>query len=200
MKIVSGLFDSYERAAEAVKALKQAGIPAGDISLVANNAVEADKSLHIADDAEAGTAAGAVIGGAGGLLAGLGALAIPGIGPVVAGGWLVATAIGAVTGAIFGLAAGGIIGALTSAGIPEEEAHVYAEGIRRGGALVTARVPDELVDSAEAILQQAEAVDVDERRAEYVSGGWEGFDPDAPEYSRDRSREPRGGNLLPPFI
>jgi hypothetical protein len=193
MKIVSGLFDDYERAAEAVKALREIGITADDISLVANNAVESDRSLHIADDAEAGTAAGAVLGGAGGLLVGLGALAIPGIGPVVAGGWLVSTAIGAVTGAIFGLAAGGIVGALTGAGIPEEEAHVYAEGIRRGGALVTARVSDDQVEAAETILKQVEAVDLDARRAEYLSSGWEAFNPEAPAYDPEELRNNRMG-------
>lgn len=193
MKIVSGLFDDYERAAEAVKALREIGITADDISLVANNAMETDRSLHIADDAEAGTAAGAVLGGAGGLLVGLGALAIPGIGPVIAGGWLVSTAIGAVTGAIFGLAAGGIVGAMTNAGIPEEEAHIYAEGLRRGGALVTARVPDEQADAAEAILKQVNAVDLEARRAEYAKAGWGGFNPEAPAFDPEELRNNRVG-------
>jgi hypothetical protein len=68
------------------------------------------------------------------LLAGLGLLAIPGLGPVVAAGWLASTALGAVAGG----AAGGLIGALTAAGVSQEDAHVSAEGIRRGGTLVTA--------------------------------------------------------------
>jgi hypothetical protein len=65
------------------------------------------------------------VGGAVGLLAGLGLLAIPGIGPVVAAGWLVSTAAGAAAGG----ATGGLIGALTQAGVSEEDAHVYAEGV-----------------------------------------------------------------------
>ena len=72
------------------------------------------------------------------MLAGLGLLAIPGLGPVVAAGWLASTALGAAVGG----AAGGLIGALTAAGVSKEDADIYAEGIRRGGTLVTARVPD----------------------------------------------------------
>jgi hypothetical protein len=67
-------------------------------------------------------------------------MAIPGVGPVVAAGWLAATTLGAVTGAVACGAAGGLIGALTDSGVPEEHAHVYAEGVRRGGTLVTARL------------------------------------------------------------
>ena len=78
------------------------------------------------------------MGGTAGLPAGLGLLAIPGLGPVVAAGWLAATAVGAAAGA----ATGGIVGALTEAGVSEEEAHSYAEGVRRGGTLVSARVAD----------------------------------------------------------
>jgi hypothetical protein len=82
--------------------------------------------------AETGAGVGTAVGGAAGLLAGLGLLAIPGVGPVVAAGWLVATAVGAVAGA----ATGGLIGGLTGAGVSEDDAHVYAEGVRRGGSLV----------------------------------------------------------------
>ena len=65
-------------------------------------------------------------------------MAIPGVGPVVAAGWLVATLAGAAAGA----ATGGILGALTQAGISNDDAQVYAEGLRRGGAVVSARVND----------------------------------------------------------
>ena len=88
--------------------------------------------------AKRGAVAGTAVGGGLGLLAGIGALAIPGVGPVVAAGWLVATLAGAGVGA----GAGGLLGALTGAGVGEEESHVYAEGVRRGGSLVSVRVPD----------------------------------------------------------
>jgi hypothetical protein len=67
-------------------------------------------------------------------------LAIPGVGPVVAAGWLAATAGGAATCAVTGGAAGGIIGSLTSAGVTENDAHIYADGVRRGSTSVSARV------------------------------------------------------------
>jgi hypothetical protein len=99
-----------------------------------------------------------VVGGGAGLLAGLGLLAIPGLGPVVAAGWLASTALGAVVGGT----AGGLIGALTAAGVSKEDAQVYAEGIRRGGTLVTARVPDADRPKCEAILNPA-SVNVQDR-------------------------------------
>ena len=86
----------------------------------------------------AGAGIGATAGGVVGLLAGLGLLAIPGVGPVVAAGWLVATAAGAAVGGT----AGGIIGALTQAGTSQEDAYLYAEGVRCGSTLVSARVAD----------------------------------------------------------
>jgi hypothetical protein len=82
------------------------------------------------------------------LLAGLGLLA-PGLGPVVAAGWLAATAVCAAAGA----ATGGIVGALTEAGVSKEDAPLYAEGVRRGGTLVSARAPD--AGAGEVLLRGA---------------------------------------------
>ncbi|MFC7540541.1 hypothetical protein ACFQU2_15130 [Siccirubricoccus deserti] len=113
-----------------------------------------------------------MVGGGAGLLAGIGALAIPGLGPIVAAGWLVA----ALTGAGVGAAAGGLLGALTEAGVGDEHAHVYAEGVRRGGNLVTLRTDDSRATEAEAILARHNAVDAEERGASYRSGGWTGYD------------------------
>ncbi|MDB5546600.1 MAG: hypothetical protein JWP21_47, partial [Tardiphaga sp.] len=92
---ISRLFKDYAAAQDAVKALEQAGIPTDDISIIANNA---DKWFDpdFASAAGKGAAVGAGFGGFGGLLAGLGLLAIPGLGPVVAAGWLAAAAAGAV--------------------------------------------------------------------------------------------------------
>jgi hypothetical protein len=185
MRTVNGLFDDYDNASDAVGELEASGVPSDDISIVANNSEEwyrDDDRSAAAEDAGAGAGIGAVVGGAGGLLTGLGIMAIPGVGPVVAAGWLAATAVGAAAGAAVGGAAGGIIGALTDSGVAERDAHVYAEGIRRGGALVTARVSDELAPMAERILGQSTAVDLDSRRRDYEAEGWTAFDPDAPAY------------------
>lgn len=196
MRTITGLFDSYDQAQDAVRALKDAGVSSDDISIVANNAdgsYSTERGDDVAESAGAGAGVGAVVGGTGGLLAGLGLLAIPGVGPVVAGGWLVATAIGAVTGAAVGGAAGGIIGALTDAGVDERDAHVYAEGVRRGGTLVTARVDDSRADAAAAILRDANWVDIAARRRDYEAEGWEGFDENSEPYRPDQIRDYRAG-------
>lgn len=205
MRTISGLFDTHAHALEAVRALRHAGVPSEDISLVVNNAANDFDGLandEVAEGAGAGAGVGAVIGGTGGLLAGLGALAIPGIGPVVAGGWLLSAAVGAMAGAAVGGATGGLIAALTEAGIGEADAHVYAEGIRRGGALVTARVPEGMAEQADIILHGTNRVNLDERRRDYQNSGWTGFDDDAPPYSPDQVRQYRDiyATRYPPII
>lgn len=200
MRVITGLFDTYDAAADAVRALKDAGVRSEDISIVVNNAegymLEDDD--EVAETAGAGAGVGALLGGAGGLLAGLGAIAIPGIGPVLAGGWLLTTAVGAVAGAAVGGVAGGIVGALTAAGVPETEAHVYAEGVRRGGTLVTARVDQSRADAAAAILNQGR-VDIAARRANYEAEGWERFDEEAPAYTPEQVRDYRS-YYVPPVL
>src|SRR3954449_11013464 len=138
---ISRLYDTYSDAERAVSRLEAAGVPHSDISIVANNSDnwfgsstgKVDRDRDGVDDraegAGAGAGIGAAVGGTAGLLAGLGLLAIPGLGPVVAAGWLASTAALALAGGT----AGGIIGALTQAGVSEDEANVYAEGVRRGG-------------------------------------------------------------------
>lgn len=194
MRTVTGLFDTYEEAAQAVRELKAAGISDDDVSMVASNA----EGRYTVDDKEgaaagAGTGAGlgAAVGGAGGLLTGLGLMAIPGVGPVVAAGWLAATAAGAAAGAVAGGAVGGMIGALTGSGVPEEDAHVYAEGVRRGGTLVTARVADSDVEEAEAILKRSNWIDIEERKSAYREEGWNRFDETLDPYSPTQVEEER---------
>lgn len=176
-KTATGLFDDYSDARAAVSALEARGIPSDDISIVSNNVDDRQTGdTNAAEGAGTGAGIGAAVGGVGGLLTGLGVMAIPGVGPVVAAGWLAATAAGAAAGAVAGGAAGGIIGAMTESGVPEEHAHVYAEGVRRGGTLVTARVEESLYPEAEAVLRQSNWVDPVERRAAYTEQGWTRFD------------------------
>ncbi len=183
-KTVTGLFDHYSDAASAVDQLKAAGIPDSDISIVSNNSDGRYKDNDVAEDAGTGAGIGAAVGGVGGLLTGLGIMAIPGVGPVVAAGWLAATAAGAVAGAVVGGAAGGIVGALTDSGVDERDAHVYAEGVRRGGTLVTAKVDDARASEAQAILQRSNWVDLPTRRTAYEGQGWTSFDDTADPYSQ----------------
>ena len=186
---VTALYDTYDSAVSAVGALEAVDIPHSDISIVSNNAdsrYDKNRSTHTAEDAGKGAGIGAAVGGVGGLLTGLGLLAIPGVGPVVAAGWLAATAAGAVTGAVVGGAAGGLVGALTGAGVPERDANFYAEGVRRGGTLVTARVDDARAAMAQEILQRFKAVDPTLRGAAYRESGWTSFDPAAPAYTAEQ--------------
>ncbi|WP_025037634.1 hypothetical protein [Bradyrhizobium sp. DOA9] len=194
---ISRLYDNYADAERAVARLEAAGVPHSDISLVANNSdnwygasrskVDRDRD-GVDDRAEgAGTGAGigAGLGGAAGLLAGLGLLAIPGLGPVVAAGWLASTAAGAAAGA----ATGGIIGALTEAGVSREDASRYAEGVRRGGTLVSAKVPDQDRARLDALLHER-SVNLQERSAAWQKSGWSDFDASSPPLSpEDIGRE-----------
>lgn len=181
MRTVTGLFDTYADGQAAVRALEAANIDRDNISIVSrdDDGVIRDEDGAV-EGAEAGAGLGALAGGAGGLLAGLGMLTIPGIGPVVAAGWLASTITGLAAGAVAGGAAGGIIGALTDAGVSEDEASVYAEGVRRGGTLVTARVEDALAPTAARILDESRRVDWTTRRQEYTNSGWTGFDDTMP--------------------
>jgi hypothetical protein len=130
MKTVTGLFDNYEAAKDAVARLENAGFPSDDISIVSHHRDD-DSESNAGSGAGVGAGLGAAVGGAGGLLTGLGFMAIPGVGPVVAAGWLAATLTGAVGGAVVGGVVGGLIGALTESGVSEEDAHLYAEGVLR---------------------------------------------------------------------
>lgn len=189
MRTITGLYDSYDDARNAVKALEDAGVPSDHISIISYKDGKEDiegQGNNAAEGAGAGAGIGAVAGGAGGLLTGLGMLAIPGVGPVVAAGWLAATAAGAAAGAVVGGAAGGIVGAMIESGVKEEDAHVYAEGIRRGGAVVAAKVEDDKVPASDAILRNSRSVDLTARRQAYTSDGWTRFDDAAGPYSADR--------------
>lgn len=182
---ICALYDSPQAAAAAVQDLKVIGLTDDEISLLGPDTVPPEtaglEAHDILSDAGTGAAVGASLGGAGGLLAGLGLVTIPGLGPVLAAGWLASTAAGAAAGAAVGGAAGGLIGALTADGIAEDDAHVYAESVRRGGTLVVARVPNLRLDAARTVLD-AHKVDVPTRRAAYENEGWAGFDEQTPRH------------------
>jgi hypothetical protein len=201
MITISRLYDDYDTAARAVAALERGGLPSGDISIIANNAEgwyddrssatrrvdrDADGTDDRVEGAATGAGIGATVGGVAGLLAGLGLMAIPGLGPVVAVGWLASTALVAAAGG----ATGGLIGALTQTGIGEDEAHAYAEGVRRGGTLVTARVPDADRARYETILDST-AVNMRDRTSAWERSGWNRFDPNARPYTAEEIRRER---------
>jgi hypothetical protein len=195
MRTIAGLFDTREDAERAVRELTAAGIERSEISMIAQDTTTGEAhevGSEAGAGAGAGAAAGATAGGLLGLLVGLGALAIPGIGPVIAAGPLAAAigsaAAGTLVGAVGGAVAGGLIGALVGAGIPAEEAEFYAEGVRRGGTLLTFNVDDTLVEPAARIMEANNAVDVDERTLQWRQSGWTGFERDIAEGSTSEPR------------
>ena len=209
-RTITRLFDTHVQAVSAVETLERSGVDHDRISIVSNNAdkwhdghkhaggskagplgdANRDGENDVADGAGKGATTGGLIGGAGGLLAGLGMLAIPGLGPVVAAGWLASTAVGAVVGAVAGGATGGLLGALKEAGHSDEEANVYAEGVRRGGTLVSVKADDEDAGRIEQLLNTG--VDASTRGDAYRQQGWTGFDDTAAPYSVDDISRERG--------
>ncbi|MEH1790222.1 histidine kinase [Nostoc sp.] len=157
-----GVFSHRRDAEVAIAELRDAGFSLNRVSIIAKDTnghgiagVDVDRSVgtgNKADDgAKAGAATGGVVGGLTGLLVGLGTLAIPGIGPVLAGG-AVATALATtLAGGAIGAAAGSIVGALVGLGIPEDRARVYSDRFQRGDYLV-------IIDGTEAEIHQAEAI------------------------------------------
>ena len=201
-KTITRVYDDYLAAENTVRDLESAGLGSTHIGIVASNAEgwhkpgggdvnpKHDKDRDGKDDRAEGAATGggvgAILGGAAGVAAGLGMLAIPGIGPVVAAGWLAALATGAVGGGV----AGGLIGALVESGTSKENAELYAEAVRRGGAIVTAKVADDEVGRYTEIMDR-NALNIAARETIYRDSGWKGYDPDAPVYDADQIRRER---------
>jgi uncharacterized protein DUF2382 len=185
-KTVVGVYGDSRTAEQVVQDLVYAGFNRDDISLVARGEGEAGEVRETRhEESRAGTGAatgagiGAAIGGTGGLLAGLGLLAIPGFGPIIAAGPIVA----ALTGAGVGAAAGGLAGALIGLGIPKQEAETYAEAVRRGGYLVIVNASDEDASKAANILDRHDPIDIQERAGYWRESGWQGYRPEAEPYT-----------------
>lgn len=172
MRTIAHVYTSYSEATQVVTALESAGIPHSNISIVSGDKTagggtmtggttagdtgtgtrtgltSGDPEQGASTGAGTGATLGTVLGGGAGLLAGIGSLAIPGIGPLVAAGWLVA----ALTGAGVGAAAGGLVGSLTGAGVSEADAQTYQEGVNSGGTLVTVRAEDNQAAHVEEMM------------------------------------------------
>jgi hypothetical protein len=194
--IISRLYDTPDDGRRAVARLEAADVLRDDISILANNAdnwFEPETNVALtegvgarAEGAVAAAGIGAGLGGVAGLLAGLGLLAIPGLGPVVAAGWLAATAVGAAAGA----ATGEIVGIFTGAGMSESDAEFLAEGLRRGGTVVSVRSPETKAATIEGIMAQS-AVDPQQRRTAWQGQGWKAFDRNAKPLTADEIRQER---------
>jgi hypothetical protein len=200
-RIITRMYDTRDQAMAAVADLEAAGFAHDDLGIVAANpdstlstdtATHHDRAEGTSSGTGIGAALGTFLGGGAGLAAALGAIAIPGIGPLVAAGALAATLVGAGTGAV----AGGLVGSLTGHGVSEREAPIYAEGMRRGGNIVTARVEEGRAAEVEAILSRHNPVDITAREADYRAGGWQGYEEDTSVDPRTR----RAGGINDPLV
>jgi uncharacterized membrane protein len=214
-KTYIALYQSLEDARDAINALRDFGIRHENISLIANdiqgeysryldendvmrlNVDEIAGERQIDDESASRTASlGALIGGLTGLLAGLNALLIPGVGPVIAAGPVLAALAGAGIGAL----TGGIIGGLVNEGIPKPFAEAYAEALKRGNSLVLVHAVPEQEKDVIAILQRYHPVDMEKRRLMWQEEGWAGYAADAGPYSpeeieKERSRSQGAGQV-----
>ncbi|AIE84110.1 hypothetical protein [Fimbriimonas ginsengisoli] len=182
---VVGLFDTHAHADYAVRQLIASGVDTQYISVVAADPggvvrkETIDQSGNLASaGAVSGATSGLLVGGLIGLLVGATTLAAPPVGFLVAG-----PLAGLITGAGVGMVSGGLLGALIGLGLPEEEAHIYAESVRRGGTMVTVEVQEADRLRVEQILAMAGAVNVQERAALYRQNGFTAYDPNLPVYT-----------------
>lgn len=161
-KTIGALFENRSDAEDAINALKARGFRGDQIGIAlrdrtAQGQLIEDTGTKAADGAATGAVSGGLLGGVVGFLVGVGALAIPGIGPVVSAGVL-STVFGAagataIAGAGIGAATGGIVGGLIGMGIPESEATYFETGFRKGHALVTVNADNRISEAAD-VLQQ----------------------------------------------
>ncbi len=174
MRTLVGVFEQLAEAESAVKELETAGFSRDGMSIIVNRA-KCGPSLGPVENVmpPAGPGAGAAVGGLAGFAAGIVALAVPGIGPILAAGPLVA----GLTGAGAGAAAGAMIAKLRQLGASEEEAGCYCEAVRRGGILLSVDVPAERAAEAEEIIGKHRLADLEDCAAEWSQEGWKGFDP-----------------------
>ncbi len=158
---VLGIVKSHTQAEQIVERLQGAGFPSSEISvLLPDNQGKHDighvKATKAPEGASTGAATGGATGGVLGLLAGIGALAIPGVGPFIAAGPIMA----ALSGAAIGATTGGVVGGLIGMGIPEIEAKRYEEKLKTGNYLIAVHAEGDKKDCAEQIFKHAGAEDI----------------------------------------
>jgi hypothetical protein len=157
-----GIYHNRAQAEQAVDTLTQAGFSNADISVLlpdqqSSKEFAHEKNTKAPEGATTGAASGGALGGTLGLLAGIGALAIPGVGPLIAAGPIVGTLAGMGVGG----AVGGLVGALIGMGIPEYEAKRYEGRVKDGGILLSVHCDSsEEVSRAKDVLKQTGAEDI----------------------------------------
>lgn len=182
MKTVIGVFDTFAKAQDAVEALLLRKYDRADISVVASEprrsrSVGAESHEKAEDIERTSTGArevsSASASGMLGLIASSAALTLPGIGPILAAGPLLGLLTGATAGAVTDRAGiDGLVTALKQVGAPEEDAHVYTDIVRDGGALVIVRTLPHLAPRIAALLQDVGHVDINRVRRRAVPGNY----------------------------
>lgn len=162
MRTVYGLFDNYDDANHIVDTLLQEGYTEDDISILTHegSVSRTQQEMDATDGAAQGAKGGAALGGLAGLLVGIGAITLPGVGPILAAGPILAMLTSTIAGAGLGAATGGIIGALVDWGVSESTANIYAEGIKRGGVLLAVNTREANVDELKRMFDNHNARDV----------------------------------------
>lgn len=180
-KTIVAIYDDIVVARQVVEDLVNAGFARNSISLITNDAQNQyshylDKDHAPREDAVTaaqGAGFGAVVGALTGILVGVVTVMIPGIGLAIAAGPIVAGLTGAVAGAV----TGGVVGVLVKSGVPEDEAPYYAEGIRRGGTLISIQTSDTL--TVKDIMNRHGSINIHERVNLWRQNGWKGFDSES---------------------
>ncbi|HZK19000.1 MAG TPA: hypothetical protein VFD15_06770 [Clostridia bacterium] len=161
-KTVLGIFDNRQKAERAIKQLRERGFEK-EISVIAKDEggnvrdtefaqdftesdAQASEQMFGGDDISDGSTTGGVLGGLAGLALGAGAIAIPGIGPIVAAG--------PIAGMLTGIAGGGVAGALVDLGIPEERGQFFEDRVKQGDVLVSVQSDSRKADEAEKLLEE----------------------------------------------
>ena len=181
---VVGLFEDFETARKAVHDLVKRGYDPDHISIVSKDSGEEfsaeaemedyNEAISRVDSVRMEAAGvGSMVGGGLGLMAGLASLAIPGIGPAIAAGPIIAGIMGLTAGVV----GGGFVGWLSKLGVKAEKAEMYAEGVRRGGALVVVHADSVKAEKAWKLMPILGAVDVEDRAEDWRADGWEGYVP-----------------------
>jgi hypothetical protein len=164
-----GIFANRSNAEAAVDQLTLAGFSSQDISALLSDKAESQEfatedQTRAAEAATAGAGVGGIVGGALGLLAGIGALAVPGVGPIIVAGPLMASLAGLGVGG----AVGGLVGALVGMGIPEFEAKCYDTRLKDGATLLAVNCANsEEVARAREVLEAGGAEDIASCLGEY---------------------------------
>ncbi|MDQ0194048.1 YsnF/AvaK domain-containing protein [Paenibacillus wynnii] len=168
-KKIVGVFHTEHEASQAIEELKQHGFQADDISVIARNkkdinTINEETGTKGTGGLASGAATGGFLGGLTGLLVGIGALAIPGIGPIIAAGPIAATLAGAAVGA----GTGGLVGGLIGLGIPEEHAASYDKHVEEGRILVMVDADTSKADDIYSVFRRNNSANSDHYTNDYA--------------------------------